>query len=214
MKENDVAGTLAKYLLDVEAVKLAPMDKPFTWASGWFSPIYCDTRLTLSFHGVRTFICESLVELIREKFPDVTAISGVATGGIAQGALVADRLSLPFSYIRSSAKDHGTHQQVEGMVNPDDKVVVVEDLVSTGGSSIKAIDALKAKGVEVLGMVALYTHGFPQADEAFREAGNLPFYTLSNYDAVMEVALERGLISKDDQKVLSEWRKSPDTWMK
>lgn len=214
MSQNNVAGQLAKYLLEVGAVKLAPMDKPFTWASGWLSPIYCDTRLTLSYPEVRTFICEQLVALIKEKFPEVTAVSGVATGGIAQGALVADRMGLPFSYIRSSAKDHGTHQQVEGVVNPGDKVVVVEDLVSTGGSSLKAVDALRDKGIEVVGMVALYTHGFPQAEETFRNAGDLPFYTLSHYDAVIEVAKAQELVSEGDLETLREWRKNPGAWRK
>lgn len=214
MTPNNVAAQLAKYLLEVGAVKLAPVDHPFTWASGWLSPIYCDTRLTLSYPEVRTFICENLVALIREKFPDVTAISGVATGGIAQGALVADRLNLPFSYIRSSAKDHGTHQQVEGVVKEGDKVVVVEDLVSTGGSSLKAVDAIRGKGVDVLGMVALYTHGFPQAEEAFGKTGNLPFFTLSDYDAVIGEAKAQGLVSEEDLATLLEWRKNPGEWRK
>ena len=214
MNPDSTAGKLAKYLLEVGAVKLAPMDKPFTWASGWLSPIYCDTRLTLSYPEIRTFICESLVTLIREKFPEATAVSGVATGGIAQGALVADRMGMPFSYIRSSAKDHGTHQQVEGVVKPGDKVVVVEDLVSTGGSSLKAVDALRNMGIEVLGMVALYTHGFPQAEETFRNAGELPFFTLSDYDAVIEEAKRQGLVSEGDLDTLREWRKNPGEWLK
>ena len=214
MNTQGIRDRLARYLLDVRAVKLAPVDQPFTWASGWLSPIYCDTRLTLSYPEVRSFICESLVALIREKFSAVSAVSGVATGGIAQGALVADRLGLPFSYIRSSAKDHGTHQQIEGVIRPGDKVVVVEDLVSTGGSSLKAVDALRAMGVEVLGMVALYTHGFPDAEEAFRAAGNLPFFTLSDYDAVIDEAKRQGLISEDDLMTLREWRKNPSRWHK
>ena len=214
MSRDHIAGQLAKYLLEVGAVKLAPMNEPFTWASGWLSPIYCDTRLTLSYPEIRTFICESLVGLIREKFPEAAAVSGVATGGIAQGALVADRLGLPYSYIRSSAKDHGMHQQVEGLVKPGDKVVVVEDLVSTGGSSLKAVEALRRLGVDVLGMVALYTHGFPQAEEAFRAAGDLPFYTLSDYDAVIEEAVKQRLVSSGDLETLREWRKNPSEWRK
>lgn len=197
-------------LLEVEAVKLQPQN-PFTWASGWKSPIYCDNRVTLSSPRVRTYIKEQLAELIKEKFPEVTAISGVATGAIAQGALVSDVLSLPFSYIRSKPKDHGMENLVEGRILPTDKVVVVEDLISTGGSSLKAVEALRQFGCEVLGMVAIYTHGLSKAEQAFQEAG-ITLYTLSDYDSVIQEAIACKYISGEQEDVLKEWRKNPEIW--
>lgn len=205
-----IANEIAHLLLDVKAVKLQP-EEPFTWASGWKSPIYCDNRITLSYPAARHRIRQGLSALIRDKFPNVTAISGVATGAIAQGALVAEELVLPFSYIRSKAKDHGMGNQIEGEVKTTDKVVVVEDLISTGGSSLKAVEALREKGCEVLGMVAIYTHGFPEAERAFEEAG-VTLYTLSNYDAVLSEAKEIGYVSENQLETLAEWRKNPSEW--
>lgn len=209
---SEIAKKTAAHLLRLEAVKLSPK-APFTWASGWKSPIYCDNRVTLSDAEARTYIKESLAATIKEHFPSVTAISGVATGAIAQGALVADIMELPFSYIRSKAKDHGMENLIEGRIQPTDKVVVVEDLISTGGSSLKAVEALRAHGCEVLGMVAIYTHGIDKSVEAFAEAG-VQLYTLSNYDMVVEQAVVSGYISADDLEMLREWRKDPANWGK
>lgn len=209
---NDISKVTARHLLRLEAVKLSPK-APFTWASGWKSPIYCDNRVTLSDPEARTYIKKALAETIRTHFPEVTAISGVATGAIAQGALVADVMELPFSYIRSKAKDHGMGNQIEGRILPTDKVVVVEDLVSTGGSSLKAVEALRDFGCEVLGMVAIYTHGLHKAEEAFEEAG-VTLRTLSCYDAVIEEAVASHYISHDDLEMLREWRKDPANWGK
>lgn len=209
---SEIAKKTAEHLLRLEAVKLSPK-APFTWASGWKSPIYCDNRVTLSDAEARTFIKEALAETIKKQFPSVTAISGVATGAIAQGALVSDLMGLPFSYIRSKAKDHGMENLIEGRISSADKVVVVEDLISTGGSSLKAVEALRAHGCEVLGMVAIYTHGLDKAVEAFTEAG-VKLYTLSDYDTVVEQAVERGYISGDDLEMLREWRKDPANWGK
>ncbi|MDN4753550.1 orotate phosphoribosyltransferase [Porphyromonadaceae bacterium W3.11] len=209
---EEVAKNIAKMLMEVEAVKLKP-EAPFTWASGWKSPIYCDNRVTLSSPRVRTYIKEQLAELIKREFPNVTAISGVATGAIAQGALVSDLLALPFSYIRSKPKDHGMENLIEGRVLPTDKVVVVEDLISTGGSSLKAVEALRQYGCEVLGMVAIYTHGLDTSVKAFEEAG-VKLYTLSNYNTVIQEAIASQYITKEQEATLQEWRKSPDTWGK
>lgn len=208
----EVAKEIANRLLKVEAVKLSP-EQPFTWASGWKSPIYCDNRVTLSDPEVRTYIKTALAQMISEHFPTVTAISGVATGAIAQGALVADLLELPFSYIRSKAKDHGMQNLIEGRIQPSDKVVVVEDLISTGGSSLKAVEALRAFGCEVLGMVAIYTHGLETSVNAFEQAG-VKLYTLSNYDVVVEQASQTGYISDSQIDMLREWRKDPANWGK
>lgn len=207
---NTISKEIAHLLLEVQAVKLQP-DEPFTWASGWKSPIYCDNRVTLSYPRVRHRIRQGLAMLVREKFPTVTAISGVATGAIAQGVLVAEELELPFSYIRSKAKDHGMGNQIEGEVQATDRVVVVEDLISTGGSSLKAVEALREKGCEVLGMVAIYTHGFAEAERAFEEAG-VTLYTLSDYNAVLAEATEIGYVSRKQLETLSEWRQAPSEW--
>lgn len=209
---SDIAKITARHLLRLEAVKLSPK-APFTWASGWKSPIYCDNRVTLSDPEVRTFIKNALAETIRTHFPDVTAISGVATGAIAQGALVADLMELPFSYIRSKAKDHGMENLIEGRILPSDKVVVVEDLVSTGGSSLKAVEALRAYGCEVLGMVAIYTHGLAKSVDAFADA-DVALHTLSHYDVVVEEAAETDYISKEDLEMLRQWRLDPEHWGK
>lgn len=207
---KDIKNQFAKMLMDIEAIKLQP-NAPFTWASGWKSPIYTDNRKTLSFPRVRSFVKLELCHTIQEMFPEAEAVAGVATGAIAQGALVAEELGLPYAYVRPKPKDHGMGNQVEGQLPKGAKVVVVEDLISTGGSSLKAVEALRQYGVEVVGMVASFTYGFPVAEEAFKEAG-VNLITLSNYNAVIEEAAETGYIKEEDKAVLAEWRKSPSTW--
>jgi orotate phosphoribosyltransferase len=208
----DTKNLLARKLMDVKAIKLQPND-PFTWASGWKSPIYTDNRKTLSFAPLRSFVKIELCHAIQEHFPEAEAVAGVATGAIAQGALVADQLGLPFSYVRPKPKDHGMGNQIEGEIEKGAKVVVVEDLISTGGSSLKAVAALREYGVEVVGMVASFTYGFPVAEEAFREAG-VKLITLTDYEHVVEEAAKTGYIKDDEKTVLAEWRKSPSTWGK
>ena len=200
----------SKKLLAVKAIKLQP-NEPFTWASGWKSPFYCDNRKTLSYPDLRSFVKLELCHLIQEHFPEAEAVAGVATGAIAQGALVADELGLPFCYVRSKAKDHGMQNLIEGQVAEGAKVVVVEDLISTGGSSLKAVEALRQAGVEVVGMVASYTYGFPVAEEAFRKAG-VKLVTLTDYEAVVHEALRTGYISQADVSLLAEWRQNPSQW--
>ena len=209
---KEIRHQFAKMLMDIEAIKLQPQE-PFTWASGWKSPIYTDNRKTLSFPRVRSFVKLELCHAIQEQFPEAEAVAGVATGAIAQGALVAEQLGLPYAYVRPKPKDHGMGNQVEGMLPQGAKVVVVEDLISTGGSSLKAVEALRQYGVEVIGMVASFTYGFPVAEEAFREAG-VKLVTLSNYQAVVEEAAETGYIKDADKAVLAEWRKDPSVWGK
>ncbi len=209
---DTIKKQLAQKLMDIKAVKLQPQD-PFTWASGWKSPIYTDNRKTLSFADVRGFVKLELCHAIQEHFPEAEAVAGVATGAIAQGALVADELGLPYVYVRPKPKDHGMGNQVEGELPKGIKVVVVEDLISTGGSSLKAVAALRECGVEVIGMVASFTYGFPVAEEAFREAG-VKLVTLSDYNAVLEQAAETGYIKPEEIEVLKEWRKNPIEWRK
>ena len=201
---------VAAKLLKIKAVKLQPSN-PFTWASGWKSPIYCDNRKTLSYPDLRNFIKIELARIIREKYDRVDAIAGVATGAIAQGAMVAEELGLPFVYVRSSPKDHGLENLIEGDLKPKMKVVVIEDLISTGGSSLKAVDAIRADGSDVIGMLAIFTYGFPEAEEAFRKA-KVELTTLSNYDAVLETALATNYIHESELLTLQEWRLSPSTW--
>lgn len=202
----------ASKLLEVKAIKLQPND-PFTWASGWKSPFYCDNRKTLSFPWLRSYVKLELVHTILEHFPEAEAVAGVATGAIAQGALVADELNFPYVYVRSKAKDHGMQNLIEGELPAGAKVVVVEDLISTGGSSLKAVAALREAGYQVVGMVASYTYGFPIADQAFAEA-NVRLETLTDYDHVVEQALETGYIKNEDVELLHEWRKDPANWKK
>ena len=197
----------ATKLLKVKAIKLQPAN-PFTWASGWKSPFYCDNRKTLSFPELRTWVKQELVHTVLSEFPEATAVAGVATGAIAQGALVADALAMPFVYVRSKAKDHGMQNLIEGELPEGSKVVVIEDLISTGGSSLKAVAALREAGYEVVGMVASYTYGFPVAEQAFSEA-NVRLVTLTDYDSVVAVALETGYIKADDVELLAQWRKDP-----
>ena len=207
-----IKSIFAKKLLEVKAVKLQPKE-PFTWASGWKSPIYTDNRKTLSYPTLRSFVKIELCHLIQEHFPEADAVAGVATGAIAQGALVADELGLPFAYVRPKPKDHGMGNQIEGELPAGAKVVVVEDLISTGGSSLKAVDALRQAGIEVVGMVASFTYGFPVAEEAFREA-DVQLLTLSDYDHIVAEAARTGYIKPEDQPVLAEWRKNPSEWGK
>lgn len=205
-----VAKLLAEKLLKISAISLQP-NSPFVWASGWNSPIYTDNRMTLSYPDIRSFIKIELCRLILENFPQADAVAGVATGAIAQGALVADSLGLPYVYVRSKPKDHGMENLVEGKLRPGSKVVVVEDLISTGGSSLKAVEALRAIGCEVVGMVALFTYGFPVAEEAFKKA-KVKLLTLSNYNAMLEVAVATDYIKPGDVEALQEWRRDPSTW--
>ena len=207
-------GTLenlfAEKLLKVKAIKLQPSN-PFTWASGWKSPFYCDNRKTLSYPALRNFVKVEISRLILEKFGQVDAIAGVATGAIAQGALVAEELNLPFVYVRSSPKDHGLENLIEGELRPGMKVVVIEDLISTGGSSLKAVEAIRRDGCEVIGMVASYTYGFPVAIEAFKNA-KVELVTLTNFEAVREVAVKTGYINEEDVALLDAWREDPAHW--
>ena len=202
----------AKKLLDVKAIKLQP-EAPFTWASGWKSPFYCDNRKTLAFPALRSFVKLELSRLVAERYPEAEAVAGVATGAIAQGALVADALGLPFAYVRSKPKDHGLTNLIEGDLKAGMKVVVIEDLISTGGSSLKAVEALRAHGCEVVGMVAAYTYGFPTAEKAFAEAG-VELTTLTNYEAVVETALATGYIEEKHVALLHDWRSNPSEWGK
>lgn len=201
---------IARLLLECGAIKLSP-DKPFLWASGWKSPIYCDNRKTLSYPHIRNLIKNNFIELIKEKYLSTEAIAGVATGAIAQGAMVADALNLPFAYVRPEPKKHGMENQVEGDLRPGQRVIVIEDLISTGSSSLKAVDALRKQGCEVLGMLAIFTYGFRLAEENFSKA-NCPLITLSNYNTLISIAIETGYISRENHAVLLKWRESPDTW--
>ena len=200
----------AEKLLKIKAIKLQPAN-PFTWASGWKSPFYCDNRKTLSYPSLRNFVKLEISRIILEKFGQVDAIAGVATGAIPQGALVADELNLPFVYVRSTPKDHGLENLIEGELRPGMKVVVIEDLISTGGSSLKAVEAIRRDGCEVIGMVASFTYGFPVALEAFKNA-KVNLITLTNYEAVLEVALKTDYINEENVPVLNAWRKDPAHW--
>ena len=205
-----VARLFAEKLLKIRARKLQP-DMPVTFASGWSSPIYTDNRRTLSYPQVRTFIKLELARLIMERFPDVQYIAGVATGAIAQGALVADELDLPYVYVRSTPKDHGLENLIEGDLKPGSKVVVIEDLISTGKSSLKAVEAIRNAGCEVLGMCALFTYGFPTAISNFENAG-VELYTLSDYNTMLEAALATKFITESDIEALQLWRIDPANW--
>lgn len=207
---NPLKKELAEKLLQVKAIKLQP-NTPFTWASGWLSPFYCDNRKTLSFPELRNYIKLELVHAVLQHFPTANAVAGVATGAIAQGALVADELHLPFVYVRSKPKDHGMENLIEGELPEGAKVVVIEDLISTGGSSLKAVEALRKAGYEVVGMVAAYTYGFSVAEEAFAKA-QVQLITLTDYEHVVAQATETGYIAEADQALLNEWRKDPANW--
>lgn len=205
-----VARILAEKLLKISAINLQP-SSPFVWASGWNSPIYTDNRKTLSYPEIRSFIKVELSRVILERFGDADVVAGVATGAIAQGALVADTLGLPYVYVRSTPKDHGLENLIEGNLQPGKKVVVVEDLISTGGSSLKAVEAIRSAGCEVVGMVAMFTYGFPIAEENFAKAG-VELVTLSNYNAMLEAALDTNYIQLSDIDTLKEWRQDPANW--
>lgn len=200
----------AEFLLQIKAIKLQPSN-PFTWASGWKSPIYCDNRKTLSFPDVRTFIRDSFAAMIRNLYPEADMIAGVATGAIAHGALVADKMALPFIYVRSGAKEHGLGNQIEGHFMPGQKVVVIEDLISTGGSSLGAVSALRDAGCVVLGMVAIFTYEFKKATDAFA-AADCSLNTLSNYSVLVESAVRTGYIGQAEVETLKKWRVDPANW--
>ncbi len=201
---------IAKSLLQIKAIKLSPAN-PFTWASGWRSPIYCDNRKILSYPGVRGEVAEAFARLVSALYPEAEVIAGVATGAIAHGVLAAERLGKPFIYVRSSPKAHGLTNQVEGEYRPGAKVVVVEDLVSTGVSSLSAVEALRGAGCEVLGMVAIFTYGFPAASDSFARAG-VTLNTLSNYNTLIEIAAREGYVSQAELDTLANWRKNPSEW--
>lgn len=210
-KEMDRSRKLvAEKLLQIKAIKLQPTN-PFTWASGWESPIYCDNRKTLSYPDVRNIIKVQIARLVMEQYPEVDAIAGVATGAIAQGALVAEELGRPFVYVRSAPKGHGLENLIEGDLKPGMKVVVIEDLISTGGSSLKAVEAIRNDACEVLGMIAIFTYGFQVSVDKFKEAG-VELTTLSDYETLLEVAGEINYIDEKEVSTLREWRKDPATW--
>ena len=210
MKYEDSALILAQHLLQIKAVKLSPKE-PFTWASGLKSPIYCDNRVTLSYPTVRTYIRQQFVELIMKQFGKPDVIAGVATGGIAQGALVAQELGLPFVYVRSEKKSHGMNNQIEGVINPGQSVIVIEDLVSTGKSSLLAVDALREAGAEVKGMVAIFTYQMQIAADNFA-AKNCTLHTLSDYETLIYKAVEEGYVTDGDLNSLNEWRLAQQAW--
>lgn len=210
MEKDETARKIAAYLLETGAVKLRP-EQPFKWSSGWNSPIYCDNRVTLSHPAIRTFIKKALAEAIKNNFPEVEVIAGVATAGIAQGALVAEELGLPFVYVRPEPKSHGMGNQIEGHLEAGKKVVMLEDLISTGGSSLKSAKAVQAANAEVIGMAAIFTYGFAKADQNF-EAANIPLVTLSNYNDLAEVAQEKGIIKPESFESLKSWREAPEVW--
>ncbi|MBQ3658158.1 MAG: orotate phosphoribosyltransferase [Bacteroidales bacterium] len=201
----------AEYLLKINAVKLQP-ENPFTWASGWKSPIYTDNRKTLSYPEVRTFLKKGFAQIIKTQYPDTELIAGVATGAIAVGALVADELGLPFVYVRSANKNHGLENLVEGVCSDGQKTIVIEDLVSTGQSSLKAVNALRDLKCDVKAMLAIFTYGFPVAENAFKEA-NCTLKTLSNYNALIDLALKTGYVKENQLETLKNWRKNPETWL-
>jgi orotate phosphoribosyltransferase len=209
LSEN-TAAKVAEYLLQINAIKLKP-NEPFTWASGWKSPIYCDNRVSLSYPEARNFIKKALGQIIKEQFSDVEAIIGVATAGIAPGALAADELNLPFGYVRSEAKKHGMGKQIEGDIAPNTKVVVIEDLVSTGKSSLQVVETLKTYGCQVLGMASIFTYGFDEAQNAFANA-DCKYVSLSNYQTLIQIAIDKGIVLPEQLALLNDWRKSPSTW--
>lgn len=204
------AKAVAEKLLQVNAVRLNPA-QPFTWASGWKSPIYCDNRRVLSFPFIRDFIKSELCNLVYTKYPDAELLAGVATAGIAWGAMVADQLKLPYIYVRPKPKEHGLGNQIEGYYEPGKKTVVIEDLVSTGKSSLQVVDVLKAQGLEVSGMVSIFTYDFPVAGQAFEKAG-LSYQSLTNYPVLIDIAVEKGIVTPEQQTVLLKWRDDPAGW--
>ena len=212
IRNKDIAAKTAESLLQIKAVKLNKKN-PFTWASGWKSPIYCDNRKTLSYPSIRTFLRQNFAEVVKEEFGDVDVIAGVATGAIAIGALVAQELGKPFVYVRSGNKGHGLQNKVEGVFNAGQTIVVIEDLISTGGSSLAAVEALREGGAKVKGMVAIFTYGFQKAEDSFKQA-DVRLFTLSDYDALIKQAVESGYVKDEDMKSLQVWRKNPAEWGK
>lgn len=213
MKLNDESALkVAEFLLQIKAIKLE-VANPFTWASGWKSPIYCDNRKTLSYPKIRTYIRQQFVRIINEEFGVPEVIAGVATGGIAIGALVAQDMGLPFVYVRQSEKSHGLENVIEGVIESGQSVVIIEDLISTGGSSLKALEALRKAGCEVKGMAAIFTYGFQVAEEAFKKA-KCPVMTLSNYEYLIQQAAKSGFVEEKDLITLAKWRENPDKWGK
>lgn len=210
MSNQTTAQIIARMLLEIKAIRLSPQ-KPFKWASGWNSPIYCDNRLSLSFPEVRSYIKNALAEAIKTHFSEVEAIAGVATAGIPQGALVADILNLPFLYVRPKPKEHGMGNQIEGRLETGQKVVLIEDLISTGGSSLKAAEAVQAAGGEVLGMLAIFSYGFDIATQNFAEK-NISIHTLSNYEVLLVEAQRMNYISENQLVTLDKWRENPAIW--
>jgi orotate phosphoribosyltransferase len=210
--KSDIELKVAEFLLQIKAIKLQP-NHPFTWASGWKSPIYCDNRVTLSHPSVRTYIRQKLTQLVQEEFGSVDLIAGVATAGIPQGVLVAQELGLPFAYVRAKAKEHGTGSLIEGEIVEGQRVVVVEDLISTGKSSLQAVEALRNAGLSVAGLVSIFSYGFDQAEENFK-AAKCRFATLSNYNTLIEYAAEHSFIAQNDVDLLAKWRKNPADWGK
>jgi orotate phosphoribosyltransferase len=210
--KSDIELKVAEFLLQIKAIKLQP-NNPFTWASGWKSPIYCDNRVTLSHPSIRTYIRQKLTQLIQEEFGSVDLIAGVATAGIPQGVLVAQELGLPFAYVRAKAKEHGTGSLIEGEIFEGQRVVVVEDLISTGKSSLQAVNALKDAGLSVAGLVSIFTYGFDIAEENFKEA-KCRFATLSNYNTLIQYAAENSFIAQSDVDLLNQWRRNPAEWGK
>jgi len=204
------ASIFAEKLLQINAVKLNP-DTPFTWTSGWKSPVYCDNRKILSFPHVRDYVKSELANMILDHFPEAEVLAGVATAGIAHGALASDLLRLPYAYVRSKPKGHGLGNQIEGVIEPGQKVVIIEDLVSTGKSSLEAVEAVRAAGGEVIGLAALFTYGFDAANQLF-ETANVPFVTISNYNALVQLLIDNGTIASDKMPTLEAWRNSPSTW--
>ncbi len=208
---DTIAHQLAQYLLQIKAIQLS-VQKPFTWASGWLSPVYCDNRQILSYPEIRDFVRDSLTTTLLDKFKDADVIAGVATGGIAVGALVADQLNKPFIYVRSAPKGHGMKRSVEGHVEDGQKIVVIEDLISSGKSSLNAVEAIRNEtNTEVLGLIALFSYGFETANDNFK-AQKVPFYTLSNYKTLVSVAIKNGYIRQEHEDVLNLWRKDPSVW--
>jgi len=209
---ENIAKSIAANLLQIKAIKLQPSN-PFTWASGWKSPIYCDNRKTLSFPDVRLAIRNAFVDKLKDLYPDAELIAGVATGAIAHGILVADALGLPFVYVRSGAKEHGLGNRIEGHFEKGQKVVVIEDLISTGGSSLEAVKALREGGCNVMGMIAIFTYGFKKAEDNFSE-NKCVLHTLSNYNVLVDRARSTGYIKDNEIDTLRQWRQDPSTWGK
>ncbi len=203
---------VAEKLLQVQAIKLSP-DQPFTWASGWKSPIYCDNRKVLSFPYVRDFIKSELCSVIFEQYPEATVLAGVATAGIPWGAMAADQLKLPFIYVRPKPKEHGLGNQIEGSLEPGQRVLVIEDLISTGKSSLQVVDVLKAAGAEIVGMISIFNYGFEAASTACANAG-VKTSSLTNYPTMIELAIEKGLVTADTKETLLNWSKDPSNWGK